>query len=89
MRYIVQFDRLGRNKIVAPLVIDTHSPFHDEQMIEQHVLAYARRHLLSRDIDVSLDLDLGKGTVHAGIQTGGTFTIREALSEHVGPVAHG
>lgn len=81
MRYIVTFDRIGRNHIVEPLILDTRAPFHDKAIISNEIHRYARKFLTSRDTDVSLELVGGKGngTVHAGAQAAGSFTIETVI----------
>jgi hypothetical protein len=71
--YQVTFDRIGRNHDVAPLTAEAG----DAGQLAEVIYRYARPHLVSRDIEVSVDLGAGKGYVFAGIQTGATFTITE------------
>lgn len=71
--YRVIFDRIGRSRDVAPLEmeIDVNGPNHLAELIHQ----YARPHLLSRDVEVVVDLEQGKGWIICGFNNGGTFTI--------------
>jgi hypothetical protein len=70
-KYRVMFDRIGRKKEVAPLTVDAR----DADELAEHIYRYARPHLLSRDVEVSADLEAGKGIVFCGFNNGGTFTI--------------
>jgi hypothetical protein len=70
-RYRLTFDRIGRNHDVAPLDLDLDDP--DE--IAEKVYRHARPHLRSRDVEVHIDLDAGRGFIFCGFHNGGTCTI--------------
>jgi len=75
--YIVTFDRIGRSHDVKPLHchgID--GPNH----LAEAVYHYARPHLLSRDVDVVVDLGAMRGSIFCGVQSGGSFEIGEVGS---------
>jgi hypothetical protein len=75
MKYVVTFDRIGRNHVVQPLVVESANRLSRDD-IEAHIDRYARKFLASRDVDVTVDLESGRGDIFAGIQSGGTFTVR-------------
>lgn len=69
--YEVDFDRIGRKHEVKPLTVEADTA--DE--LAAVIFRYARPHLMSADVDVVVDLEKGCGTIFAGFQTGGSFTI--------------
>jgi hypothetical protein len=71
LAYKVSFTRIGRQHDVAPLVVEADGPNHLAKLI----FDYARPKLGSRDIDVSLEENMGSGWIFAGVRTAGTFTI--------------
>ncbi len=73
--YRVEFDQVGRTHDVLPLVAQAAGA---DDLAEQ-VYRHARPHLRSRDIDVHVDLELGRGWIQCGFHNGGTFRI-EATS---------
>jgi hypothetical protein len=74
--YRVTFDRVGRNHSVDPITATVDGVNHLAEVIYQH----ARPHLMSRDVEVVVDLDQGTGMVLAGFRNGGTFTVAEVTS---------
>lgn len=70
-RYRVTFARIGRNHSVEPL----EAKADDADALAEAIHRYARKHLSSRDYDVDLDLDAGKGCIICGMHNGGEFTI--------------
>lgn len=69
--YQVTFERIGRNRGVAPLqlVVD------GEADMARKVRAYARPHLRSRDFDVCIDAETMTGFFACGMHDGGKFSI--------------
>lgn len=78
--YRVEFDRISRSRNVAPLTVITDTPpgtqAHADEIARQ-VYRYASPKCGSRDLTVTVDLEAGRGTVHAGFHTAGNFTIAE------------
>lgn len=72
--YTVTFDRIGRNRAVPPL--ETASA--DADHLAEQIYVYARPYLLSSNVDVHVDLTVGKGSIFCGFNNGGTFTIEAA-----------
>lgn len=70
--YTITFDRIGRNRSVAPLIVDAVG----EADLCRKIRAHARPHLRSRDFDVFADVEEGTGFIACGMHTGGQFTIR-------------
>lgn len=83
-RYLITFERVGRHggrdgsTPPAPLTVETDD---DGQLLLQ-VLAYARPFLASRGLEITIDLDAGRGWLLAGFRNAGEFAIEE-LPEHV------
>jgi adenylyl- and sulfurtransferase ThiI len=69
--YRVTFNRIGRNHHVAPLAVEATNA----DTIAEAVYRYARPHLASRDVEVSVDLATGQGQIFCGFNNGGTFTV--------------
>lgn len=79
------FDRIGRRRDVAPLVV-TVTPKQDDwpgapDTIAAAVHRYAKGKLMSREYMVEVDLDAGRGVVVAGGRTSGEFAITERTPE--------
>ena len=74
MNYRVTFERIGRNHSVVPLVAKAVDAHDLADLIHQ----YARKHLRSRDYDVVVDLEAGKGYIACGMHSGGEFEIGAA-----------
>lgn len=69
--YTVTFERIGRNRNIAPLAVAVATDLELCAEIER----YARPHLRSRDFDAVVDLDKGKGFIACGMHSGGDFTV--------------
>jgi hypothetical protein len=69
--YRVFFDRIGRNRQVEPLTTDAANA----DALAEQIYAYARPHLRSRDVGITVDLAKGDGLILCGFNTGGTFTV--------------
>jgi hypothetical protein len=67
MPAVVTFERLGRNHSVPPLTVDSADP----DVIAEAVYREARKHLVSRDVEVEVDLTAGQVFVFAGFRNGG------------------
>ena len=71
--YLVTFERIGRNHDVQPLTVGAVSG--DE--LAEAVYDYARPMLVSRDIEVFVNLDEGRGFIACGMaHNGGNFVIQ-------------
>lgn len=70
IRYRITFDRIGRNRSVAPLDADVAGEADLCRAIRNH----ARPHLRSRDFDVILDEDSSRGWLACGMHNGGDFS---------------
>lgn len=71
---IAHFDRIGRQVRVEPLTLKDGTP--DD--IAQAIYSYARKFTISRDIEVIVDLEAKSGTIYAGLQVAGHFTLSKA-----------
>jgi hypothetical protein len=71
--YRVTFERIGRTHTVAPMLVEVA----DGDELAKLIHKYARPYLRSRDYEVELDLDEGKGFITAGFHSGGDFTLTE------------
>lgn len=80
LAYRVTFTRIGRTHDVPALLATADGPNH----LADQILAYARPHLLSRDVEVVFQEDMLSGWIFCGFRTGGTFTI-EQVAEIFGP----
>lgn len=77
----IVFDRIGRTHDVRPL--DVELPVEPEatfaDRIAELVFDYARPHLRSSDVEVTVDVDRqtgeGRGFISCGFHSGGRFTI--------------
>jgi len=70
-RYEVTFDRIGRNHAEHRIEVRG-----DPDMIAEAVFHYARKFLISQDVQVSVDLEEGTVHVFAGMQTGASGLVR-------------
>jgi len=71
MPYLVKFERVGRNHDVAPLNVVGDDP----NEIAEQIFRYAAPKLLSRDVDVHVDLSDRTGCITAGFHNAGNFTL--------------
>lgn len=71
--YTCTFDRIGRNHGIEPLA----AAVVDADDLAAVVFEYARPHLLSRNVNVLVDLEKMTGVILCGFHTGGRFTIAE------------
>lgn len=75
--YRVTFTRIGRcgaaNGSPAPQPLTT--PARDGEDLINRILPYALRYLGSRDVGVTIDVDLTEGYIDAGGRVAGEFTI--------------
>lgn len=76
-RYLVEFERIGRNTSVPPITIDAAG----EADLARQIRAVARPRLRSRDFDVMLSLDDGAGWFACGMSSGGNFSITPVATE--------
>lgn len=78
--YTASFDRVGISHKVAPLSIAVPNHLLDNgtgaDFIAESVYRYVRPKLLSRDIEVQVDLDNGQGHILCGMRNGGTFSVK-------------
>jgi hypothetical protein len=70
-RYLVAFDRIGRNRDVRAVEFDADSP--DD--LARQIREYARPHLIAQDVEVEVNVDTGRGQIFAGPHHGGNFTV--------------
>lgn len=79
MKYLVTFNdrRIGRNRQVEPLQCEAD----DADQLAALIYRYARPHLLSRDVEVVVDLEKMAGGIFAGIQNVGTFALTEVAGD--------
>ncbi len=74
--YTVTFDRIGRNHDAAPLEVRISDGLPVVDELAEQVHRYARRHLGSREVEVSVDLDTLEGViVVGGFRPAGSFTV--------------
>src|SRR5205085_9114624 len=73
VKYRCQFERIGRNRDVPPLDVESD----DAAEIAYNVYTYSRRFLTSNDVFVTVDLDALRGWINAG--RFGTFTLDAAV----------
>jgi hypothetical protein len=69
--YIIEFERIGRNKSVPPMKVTVAG----EDDLTGSIREYARPHLRSRDFDVILDESGSAGCFACGMHNGGNFSI--------------
>jgi hypothetical protein len=62
MPYIATFDKIGRTRVVAPLEVAADDP----TGVAEEIHRYARRHLLSSEVEVEVDLDACTGQIIVG-----------------------
>ena len=74
MKYIVKFDRIGRDHFARPIEVEVAED--DADGIAEAVFRHAKSKLASRWFEVYVDLDAGKGLIEAG--RFGTFTVERA-----------
>lgn len=82
MKCLIRFDRIGRNHIVPPLLVDLDA--NDPRLadtVAKAVYRYAFPKLASNDVDVTVDLTKGEGGITCGMQNGGTFHVEEIVGE--------
>lgn len=73
MKFIIMFDRIGRNHHVAPLAAEAE----DASRLAEKIYYYARPHLRSNDVQIVVDLEGGEGHIFCGFNNGGAFTVSE------------
>lgn len=74
MKVRCEFERIGRNRSVAPLEVECT----DADELAEHVWRYARQNLGSRFFDVIVNLEEGRGSIEMG--RFGTFTVTEVAA---------
>ena len=67
MSATITFERIGRNHNVAPLTVESDN----SDVIAEAVYRLARKHLVSREVDVIVDLEAGQVFIVAGYNNGG------------------
>jgi len=72
--YRVTFERIGRNHDVEPM---TFEEVDDADELAALVFQRSRRYLLSREVDVVVDLEEMTGRIYTGFRPAGSFTIEE------------
>jgi hypothetical protein len=75
-KFKLQFERIGRNHAIGAREFEARDADH----LAEQVYDLARRHMVSRDLDVSLNLEEGNGNIYAGFHSAGTFTIEEVAA---------
>jgi hypothetical protein len=76
--YQVTFDRIGRMHDVAPLQLTFRArPIDVADKVAEAVYTYARPHLRSRDVEVSVDIENHTGSIFCGFHIGGSFTLAD------------
>lgn len=75
--YKVTFDRVGRNHEPGSItvLVDGVDAEDDEYKMREQVYDFARPMLMSRDVDVVVDLEAMTGFIACGFHNGGTFKI--------------
>jgi hypothetical protein len=76
--YTVTFERIGRNRSASPLTVTTTTE-QPAQEIAEAVWSYARRWLLSSELEVNVDLE--RGTVALEFGRFGRGTVTEAVPD--------
>ncbi|MDM4721124.1 hypothetical protein QTQ03_25470 [Micromonospora sp. WMMA1363] len=71
--YRIVFDRIGRTRDVPPL--DAHAV--DADHLAEQIYRYARRFLISKDVEVWVGMDHMRGGITCGFSNGGSFTIED------------
>jgi hypothetical protein len=79
--YRVTFEdgRIGRRRDINPVIVNAT----DADELAEAVFRYAKPFLMSRDVEVSADLEAMSGTIYCGLHIGGKYTI-----ETVDPDTH-
>lgn len=72
--YRVTFERIGRNHNVEPMSFED---VNDPDELAALIYERGRRHLMSRGVDVTVDLGDMTGRFYAGFRPAGDFTIEE------------
>lgn len=75
-KFRLQFERIGRNHAIGVQEFEARDADH----LAAQVYDLARRHTVSRDLDVWLNLEEGNGNIFAGFHNAGTFTIEEVAA---------
>lgn len=75
-RYLIEFERIGRSRGIAPLTVDVTTD--DELAIE--IERYARPHLRSRDFEAVIDREAGAGWIACGMHSGGDFSVTQVAA---------
>jgi len=75
--YLVEFQRIGRTHTVPPSTLTVVG----EADLCRQIRAIARPFLRSRDFDVCVDTETGKGFLACGMHNGGEFTVSEIRRE--------
>lgn len=83
--YRITFDKIGRNHNVPPIAVASAEDDEVANRIARQVFHAARGHLLSTDVNVTVELGEapgtgGQGYITAGFQTVGTFTVTPTLT---------
>lgn len=74
----ISFERIGRNHNVEDLVIPGVEPTeHNADAIAEAVYLHARPHLMSRDVEVVVDVEGLTANIYAGFHAAGRGTITE------------
>lgn len=74
--YRVTFERIGRTHDVAPLDATVTAPDEDHATrLAEAVYRYARRFLVSSEVDVHVDLNDNTVMIFCGFHTGGKGTV--------------
>lgn len=81
--YRVEFQRIGRTHDVPPLEVTSRAAaVRAGDALAEAIYEYAWPHLASRDVQVMVDLDEGRGSILCGFNSGGRFQVDEV--ERVG-----
>lgn len=70
LTYVITFERIGRNRAVAPLTAKVEG----EADLCRAIRTHARPHLRSADFDIMLDEESNSGWLACGMHNGGDFT---------------
>ena len=68
--YLAKFDRISRNHNVAPLAVHG-----DADAIAEQIYRYAKPKVVSRDVEIVVDLEKLSGTIFCGFHVVGSFTL--------------
>ncbi|OKI04958.1 hypothetical protein A6A06_09715 [Streptomyces sp. CB02923] len=79
-RYLITFERIGRHggrddsPAPAPITVEAT----DDTDLAMQVLAHSRRYLASRGVEVTIDLDAGRGClIVGGGRAAGEFSVQQ------------